>query len=195
MTRVESLGKRTVDLYGSKNPHRGDWADWLYENHVRVVADYAKNLSARFGAREELCIAAALLHDIADAVMPREDPQHEERSTAIAMQLLEESGFSEDEMKIIVDDVIRFHSCHGSDAPQSLVGRVMATADALGHLKTDFYDHALQAFQKKATPEEIKNWALPKIERDYRKKICFDDVRKEVATDYERVKSLFDHLR
>jgi putative nucleotidyltransferase with HDIG domain len=194
MSPLETLKSKVTALYESKNPDRANWADWLYTKHVFVVARYADELAKRFGANPELAAAAGMLHDIADAVTKREDPKHEAESISIARKFLSESGFSSEEIAIVVDDAIRFHSCQGSDAPQSLEGKVMATADALGHLKTDFYDFALDFFKQKHPIPEIKNWALPKIERDYRKKIFFEDIRQETTTDYERAKALFSTL-
>ena len=51
-----------------------------------VVADYAKELNERFKGRDNLAEAAALLHDIADAVMSRFDEGHEEKSLELARQ-------------------------------------------------------------------------------------------------------------
>jgi putative nucleotidyltransferase with HDIG domain len=193
-TRIDSLKEKIVALYESRNPNHADWADWLYENHVFVVASTGKDLAKRYGANEELVMAAAMLHDIADAVMRREDDEHEEESFKIARSLLQETGFSEKEIGIVVDDAIRFHSCHGNNAPNTLEGRVMATADGFVHLTTDFYDFALRTLSGIESADEIKNWALPKIDRDFRKKIMFDEVREEAASSYERVKGLFDRL-
>jgi putative nucleotidyltransferase with HDIG domain len=191
MSRIETLKEKVSALYQSKNPSRADWADWMFENHVFVVANKAGELAKRYGANADLAEAAGMLHDIADAVMLREDKRHEEESHRIARKLLEESGFFEEEIKIIVDDAIMHHACHGDDQPQTLEGKVMATADALAHLETDFYNHALQILQKDLPNEEIKQWALPKIERDYRKKIFFGEVRKETTPAYEKSKALF----
>lgn len=191
MPRIEKLTAKIDALYQAKDSNRADWADWLYENHIFVVAGYAEKLADRFHANKELAMAAGMLHDIADAVMARENPQHEVESLVIARRLLKESDFTEEEIKTVVDDAIRFHGCHGDDMPQTMEGKVMATTDALAHLSTDFYDHALEVFQKESSMEEITSWALPKIERDYRKKIFFDEVREEATDDYERVKRLF----
>ncbi|MDO8505364.1 MAG: HD domain-containing protein [bacterium] len=173
MTRIERLKGKVDALYSARNPNRADWADWLYRNHIFIVTDNAGKLAERFGAQKDLAMAAAMLHDVADAVMPRESEHHEEESIKLAKCFLVESGFSEDEIKIIVDDAIRFHGCHGVSLPQTVEGKVMSTADALAHLQTEFYDFALRALQKNEAIEQIREWALSKIERDFRKKIFF----------------------
>lgn len=189
--RVQILKKKISALYEAKDSNRAEWADWLYENHVFVVADYSGALAIRYNANQELAMAAGMLHDVADAVMAREDSEHEARSWEIARTLLVESGFLAEEISIVVDDAIRFHGCHGDNIPQTLVGKVMASGDALGHLCTDFYDYALSVMQKKESIEEIRDWAFSKIERDYRKKLHFEEVRAEITADYERVRNLF----
>ena len=191
MSRIEQLKEKISVIYQARNPDRADWADWLFENHIFVVAGYAEKLAERFGANKELAMAAGMLHDIADAIMSRENPEHELKSEEIARSLLQQTGFWEQEIKIIVDDAIRFHGCHGTNLPQTLEGKVMATADALAHLATKFYDFALERLREKESLAEIRTWASSKIERDYLKKIFFAEVRTEIFQDYKRVKRLF----
>lgn len=191
MNRIEKLKNKVDELYERKQTGRADWADYLYQKHIFIVAENAKLLAKRFGANMDIVIAASMLHDIADAIMARENPEHEERGNLIARDYLKECDFGADEIKIIVDDAIKFHGCKNSEIPKTLEGKVMATADATAHLKSDFYDYALIFLKKTDSMEEIKNWALPKIERDYWSKIFFDEIRTEAKVDYERVKALF----
>lgn len=191
-SRIQKLEENVRALYETKSPDRADWTDWLYENYVFVVADYSQQVAENFGGNPELARAAGMLHDIADAVMKRDDPSHEVRSVEIARQLLSEGGFSEDEIRIVVDDAIRFHACHGDEQPQTLEGKAMATGDGLGHIATNFYDYGLTNMKARGDSlEQIRTWALPKIERDYREKIQYDEIREETKVDYERVKTLF----
>jgi HD superfamily phosphodiesterase len=191
MNRIELLEQKTRERYEAKHPDRDEWADWLYAYHVFVVVEHAKRLSRIHGVQGDCAIAAAMLHDIADSEMSRFDPRHLERSVEIAEGLLRETAFSEAEIED-TKDTIRYNGCRDGHAPASFEGKIMATADAIAHLSTDFYDHAMEAKKATgATNEEISAWALPKIERDFHDKIFFDDVREEVRPDYERVKGLF----
>ena len=194
MDRIEKIKKKVDELYARTETNRADWADWLYHSHIFVVAENAKQLVKRFGGDSDIAVAASMLHDIADAVMPRENIEHKERSKKIANDFLRECNFSENEIGTIVNDAIEFHGCKNGELPKTLEGKIMATADALAHLKSNFYDYALEKFSKTDSAEDIKSWALPKIERDYRVKIFFDDVRQETRDDYERVKTLFQTL-
>jgi putative nucleotidyltransferase with HDIG domain len=192
MERLQRLEAKVKDLYQDKNPDRDDWADWLAENHVFFVADFATELALKHGASEELARIAALLHDIADVKMERKNEQHEEESLNIARKLMQETGYTDDEIKLVVDDAIRYHSCHGDERPESVEGKILSTADSMAHLKTDFYIYATWAFGcDHRTLEVVKAWALKKIERDLNNKMFFDDVRQELVPDYERIKELF----
>ena len=113
MSRIKEVENKVKELYELKNPKRDDWADWLYEKHVFVVAEEAGRLAVRFDAKKDLAMVAGMLHDIADAVMSRFDPKHEEKSFEIARNILQSSGFSKGEIEIVVNDAIKFHSCRG----------------------------------------------------------------------------------
>jgi HD superfamily phosphohydrolase YqeK len=191
MSKIDLLKNEVEALYGQQRPERTDWADWLYANHVFQVAELAHELAGRYGADSEQAEAAAMLHDVADAVMKRFDPAHEERSTEIARDLLQRTGFSEAEIGVIVDDALRCHGCHEGCLPQTEVGRVMATADAMAHLDSGFYDFAHAQMSAYKTKEEMQKWALPKIERDFYQKIAYPEVRQAMQKHYERCKALF----
>jgi putative nucleotidyltransferase with HDIG domain len=189
--RLERLRQKISGLYEEKRSSRSDWADWLCENHVFFVAEEAGKLADRFGANGELATAAGMLHDVAYAVMSRFDVMHEEESDKIAKEFLQSCGFSSDDIRVVVGDAIRFHSCYDGHVPKSLEGKVMATADAVVHLTSNFYEYATQRMKKEKTYEEIRKWALPKVERDFNDKILFKEIREEVRPDYERQKKFF----
>ena len=160
VSRITLLENSVRQLYEAKHPARTDWADWLYQHHVFVVANYADQLAKQYGADRELVIAASILHDIADAVMSRFHENHAVESLAMARALLQESRFSNKEIFIIVDDAIAKHSCHDGDQPISLEGKVLATADAMAHLTTDFYIHAIwSGGANNVGLDAIKRWA------------------------------------
>lgn len=191
MEKLKVLEQCVKALYKEDNPNRAEWAAWLADNHVFVVADYATGLAKKYGANEELARVAALLHDIADVKMKRSDPTHEEVSLQMAREIMQEAEYSDADIKLVVDDAIRFHSCHGDERPASTEGKILATADSLAHLKTDFYVFATWALGRDSTLVEIKEWVLKKIDRDLNNKILFDDIREEVMPDYKLIKELF----
>ncbi len=191
MTKLDKLEEAVKKLYAAKKPERAEWADWMANNHVFLVADRATDLANRFEANADLARAAALLHDIADCKMSRMDPGHENESLKMARELMIQSGCTEEEISLVVDDAIRYHSCYDGKSPESIEGKILATADSIAHLKTDFYVHAAWAFGKTKTLQELKEWVLKKIERDLNDKVFFDEVREELRPDYEIIKNLF----
>lgn len=192
MARIDELWQHVEKLYTDKLEGRDDWADWLWPNHVVVVANKARELAEQKGADVDLSVAAALLHDIADYKMGRHQDGHEEESLKVAREVMQEHGYSPEEIALVVDDAIRYHSCHGDERPDSVEGLVLATADSLAHLQTNFYVFATWAFGKLGRDlEGLTEWVLKKIERDLYNKISFDDVREQARPDYEMIKNLF----
>ncbi len=197
MSRLDALKARVDALYADKNTSRAkDWADYMYSSHVFLVAEKSRELAERFGADVDVAVAAGMLHDIADALMSREDKRHEAESMTIARSYMRASGFSDEEVAVAVDDAIKYHSCRDGAAPQTLEGKVMATADAMVHLQSDFYDFALATFTARGeTQADISNWGLEKTDRDFNKKIFFSDVQEEVRPDYERQRRRFGAVK
>ncbi len=189
MKRIEELVRKE---YEAKDLNRADWSDWLYENHVFIVGDFAKDLAVRYEASIDQCYAAAILHDIADARMSRFAPNHEQASLEIARELLARSGFDEKEQRIIVDDAILLHSCHDGNSPKTIVGKVLSTADALAHLRTDFYTYTTENLMSDRPEKDRFSWAQNKIPRDYFEKIAFDEVRDESKPYFEKLCSRFN---
>jgi putative nucleotidyltransferase with HDIG domain len=191
MQKLDALRQKIEKLYTANNPDADVWIDWAYPNHVLVVANLTEKIARTQGANIELAVAGALLHDIADAVMARVTPDHEAKSLAMADGLLQESGFSEDETDFIVNEIIEPHSCKEL-MPVKLEGKVMATADGAAHFLTDFYPlFCWRHYGPQDDYKVFKDWMLRKMEKDFTKKLFFDDVKQEVLPHYEALKLVF----
>lgn len=168
-----------------------DWAHWIWSAHVPVVAHNAQKLCQRFGGKPEFAVAGAWLHDIGDTKVSRFADDHEETSDVISRDILTEAGYSKEDIAMIIKEVIAPHSCD-EIMPTSLEGKILATADALAHLQTDFY---LQVCWKHIpegkTYEEFLTWVQAKLDRDYYKKIFFPEIQEEVKIRYEALKLIF----
>lgn len=191
MNRIETLREKVKSLYEAQHEDRGEWAEWMSENHVFLVADRCKELAERFGIDAELAEAAGMLHDIADAVMKRDNPAHDEKSAQLATELLQDCEFSAEEIAIIVHDALEFHACKNGKSPKTPVGEVLATADALVHLQSDFYPYYKAERLKIQSIEAVQQSALEKIERDYNHKIRFPEIKAGATSAYEEAKALF----
>ncbi|HYH75613.1 MAG TPA: HD domain-containing protein [Candidatus Saccharimonadales bacterium] len=191
--KLAKLEQAVRQTYEAKDPQRAAWADWLYDTHVFTVADYAQSLAERYDVPVYMCRAAAVLHDIADASMSRFDPNHEQASMDIARQLLDAAGYDAAEIGIIVDDALKLHSCHDGQRPDTQVGKVLATADALAHLQTDFYTYATETMMDDMPIDKRRAWAAKKIRRDFNDKIAYDAIREEARPYYEKLAAHFNN--
>ena len=195
MTNIEHLRQLVREAYEQKLPTADPWSGWLYENHVLVVAKYAVEIAEKYGADVELAEAASLLHDLADFKMERVNPDHEAESLRLAREFMEQSGYDDQDIALVVDDAIQFHSCHGDEKPQSKEGLVLATADAFAHLKTNYYFFAAWFFGKDGRAlEDFKEWSLKKLDRDLYNKISFEEERHDAQGDYEKLKELIGRI-
>ena len=189
MTRIAILEEKVRALYEEKNPKRASWADWLYKNHVFLVAEEAKRLGNKYNANTQVVEAAAMLHDIADTVMQRADSTHETKSLEIAKQFLKEADFPLVEIEQIITDILPNHGCYPGHFPKTLEGKLMATADAIVHILSDFYHFSLRELRKTMPEEEVCEWFNKKLNRDFKDKIFFDDERKRISPKYKSLKN------
>jgi putative nucleotidyltransferase with HDIG domain len=166
---------------------------WMWDNHVQWVAGKTKELAEKYGANVEKAYCAALLHDLADAKHVRSDKDFKKASDEMGAAVLVEAGFSEDDIKEIIEIIIHPHSCKPGNLPTTLEGKVLATADALFHLQTSFF--AMFCYKNRpevlSSYEEWQGWIDEKLERDYHVKIFFDDEKEIAKPDYEALSRVF----
>lgn len=169
-----------------------DFGQWMWKNHVPLVAKKTEELAKRFNADEDIAVAGAWLHDFGDAFMYRFDEQHEETSVGKAVEVLKKAEYSDLEIEQVMKEVIEPHSCKEGNFPTLIEGKVMATADALAHLTSDFYvQFAWKHLPDGKTYLEFLEWVAEKLERDFNAKIFFDEVKEEVRYRYEALKQVF----
>jgi hypothetical protein len=104
---------------------------------------------------------------------------------------MREFGYNANDMKIVIEDALKRRSREENDGPVTLEGKVLATANALAHLQTDFYVYATWAKGREMSLSGLKTWVLEKAARDFNTSIWFDDVREQVRPDYERIVALY----
>lgn len=189
MIELQKLSQLVTDAYRRAE---SEWGQWVFANHVPVVAAQTQELANRYGADPTIAVAGALLHDFGDAFVHRHAPEHAEVSDRESMAVLKEAGYSDKQITKVIRDVILPHSCKDGFLPTTIEGKIMATADALAHLTTDFY---LQ-FTWKHLPEgknyqQHREWVIQKLERDFHTKIFFEEVRSEVSDRYLALKEVF----
>lgn len=169
-----------------------DFARWMWENHLQLVARKAEELSKQFEANEDLAVAGAWLHDFGDAFVHRHSEEHEAISMSESKKVLQEAGYLSDEIEEVLVAIIGPHSCKEGKLPTTLEGKILATADALAHLTTDFYvQFTWEHLPENKSYEEFLHWVNEKLDRDFHRKIFFDEVREEVKYRYKSLSEVF----
>lgn len=167
-------------------------AHWMWDHHLRIVAKKAEALSVQHNANADLAVAGAWLHDFGDAFINRHNKQFDEVSEKESRTVLQEAGYSPDEIEEVINVIMRPHECRGDDIPQTLEGKILTTADAFAHFMTSFYtEFCWMHIPENKTYREFIDWVAEKFERDYHTKIFFDDIREEVRPRYEALKEIF----
>lgn len=187
---IAKLTQLVDELYMHAPSAADPWIDFGYPKHVKVVVEHAAKLATHYKANSDFCIAGALLHDIADAVMPRAEQGHEARCSQLAAELLTAAGCNIDDQQTIINDIIGPHSCR-ERVPELLEAKILATADAMAHLDTDFYLHFAWRHFGAPEYEDYKAWVRQRIEKDYHRKIFFDDAREQMTSKYNALKLVF----
>lgn len=164
---------------------------WMWRHHIPWVARKAALLAKKYGAHQENAICAALLHDLGDATYERDDPQFESWSWEQAKAILKKAGYRHAQREAILE-AIRTHSCHPGHLPTTLEGKVLATADAMWHLQTNFFAEICYMNRPIAGAyADWQTWFNKKIDRDFNVKILFDDEREEVRADHDALIKVF----
>ncbi|HLC87741.1 MAG TPA: HD domain-containing protein [Patescibacteria group bacterium] len=193
MDKLNQVIEIVNGLYAKKNPVI-DWNKWVFEGHIKVVADWVEKISEKYDCDKESVLAAAFLHDLAYAWTSKNDPDLEEKSESKAREVLEEAGYSENQVIFIVDKIIHGHGMQEGTEPETLEAKVLATADALAHFTTDFYLVICwnrYLFEKKSL-EDYKKWVLEKIERDFNNKIFFEEYKGIAKPHHQSLETLFN---
>ncbi len=178
-------------LYASATTSMGKW---MWRNHTQWVADKAKQLAEKYGADAERVYCAALLHDLGDGRYERGHKDFDTWSWETSKAILKKAGFRKGERDEILE-AIRTHSCHPGHLPTRIEGKILATADGMWHLQTDFFP-VICYMNRPATArsyEEWQSWFSQKIARDFGSKIFFEDEKEEVRKDYEALKRVFEN--
>ncbi len=186
--QIELIKKEIRTLY--KKSKDESMRVWFFKGHVMLVARYAEEIAEKVGADKEIVILAALFHDIARAWGVNKNPALMEESLKKAEEMMKKYSYLNSQIQK-VKEAILYHSCR-KKLPQVEEGRVLATADALAHFLSEFYLilpvncwlTAVKGF------EEYREWALEKIERDFHKKIFYDEYREKVRKNYEALKTV-----
>jgi len=157
--------------------------DWFYDAHLLAVEDFALKLLDKLPeADKNITMLGVWLHDIQRVRGLEGD--HVYAGAAEAEKLLQELGYNQEIIQK-VKKIIQTHRCNSDELPDSVEGKILASADAMSHYTNDFYLHI--ACRGKRTPENFKAWVLEKLDRDFNKKISFDFARDMVRERHQTI--------
>jgi len=191
MNRINEVYSRVENIYMKQDSQAV--GKWMWENHVKWVSKKAQILAQKYQADEEKVVVGALLHDLADARYERGHEKFDSWGDKTAREVLLDVKFASTEIDEIIKIIVNPHACRPDNLPTTLEGKVLATADAMFHLQTSFFPLFCFANRpvSKQSFEDWQVWFLEKIERDFHKKIFFEDERAEVLPDYKALKKVF----
>src|SRR5688500_235002 len=189
MGRSKLVFDEINELYLSATTSMGKW---MWQNHTQWVADKARQLAKKYKADVEKVYCAALLHDLGDSRYERGHESFDIWSKEKGEEILLKAMFSQDEIEEIME-AVRTHGARPGNLPVTQEGKVLATADGMWHIQTNFFPIIcyMNRPQNTHSYEEWQEWFVGKIERDFGPKIFFDDEREEVRADYESLKRVF----
>lgn len=186
--KQKSVFEQVEKLY---NQSKLRMAHWIWRTHVQVVANNTLALAKKYNANKDYVFCGALLHDLGDVWLDRDHPQFESVGKSEAEKILRVAGFSNTEIATILTEIIEPHSCNPNHYPTILEGKILATADAITHFKTNFYNEVKEIAFPNITTEEYRQWVNKKLDKDLKIKILFNDIRAEVEPFYKKWKEQF----
>jgi uncharacterized protein len=121
-----------IDSFVEQEMTQSDAGAHAYD-HVKRVFSLAMRIGTILGANLRVLGAAALLHDVGRARENETGVSHSIVSGEMSVEILEEVGFTQDEIQS-VRDVIRTHRFSEGLTPTSLEGEILSDADKLDAL-------------------------------------------------------------
>lgn len=189
MSKQQIVFTEVEKLYANSNR---DMGKWMWKNHVQWVANKAIVLAKKYGADADKVYAGALLHDLGDVWMERDAEDFDTKGEEESKRILSKAGFSDEEIKEVLEDIVKPHSCYPDNLPVTIEGRCLATADAMFHLVTDFFPQfGWMNLPKPKKYSEWISWVTEKIDRDLNNKIFFEDEKQEAMPYYKALKKVY----
>jgi len=163
---------------------------WIFPQHIDISVRFARELAVKYGANEEVCALASLLHD-AGLAYKRESADsvgHEERSAEYIKKFLPNYGYTE---SVIAKVAVCALATELETKISSLEEKIVRTADGLAHILSLHY------FAKVSFSPDWESgvrFLEKKVKKDW-EKICFDDERNVARSAYEYINSIVKQYR
>lgn len=158
---------------------------WFYEEHLLVVKKLALDLCDLYPqANRDAVILSVWFHDIGRA--HGHDENHDLYGADYARKILTKNNFDQDLIKLVVNSC-KTHSCEKNGKPESLEGKILATADALSHYHNGHFLRIFNSWSKNSDEDyhELKKKLFEKIKNDFTEKIFFTEVKQAIKPMYQ----------
>ena len=154
----------------------------IWTHHIREVVRLGKDLSAEFGADEEVVELAALLHDYASVKDERLYAEHHVHGPLEAETLLTSLGYPGEKIAAVKRCVAEHRgSVQGErTTPEA---RCLASADALAHIQNAPSLLFFVYVHKRLNIDEGATWVREKLTRSWEK--LEPEVRERASAPYE----------
>ncbi len=152
----------------------GDFDFW--DEHIKFVVHYAKQLAQKYGADVEVVELGALLHDIALVSNVGARQEHHERGAIIAAELLQQLGYDANKTEQVRQCVYRHRSSRNA---QSIEEVCVADADILAHFANIPMIFQVGFVLQKKNLREVKAGLRAGLQED------FDDLSERTKRDFQ----------
>ncbi len=157
---------------------------WHLVGHVPEAVKWTEKIISKYPAADrEVALISVWLHDSAHYEGDWE-VDHAVKSENKARKFLQELGPTKDKIDKICH-CIRAHRCRDV-LPQTIEAKIVACADSASHMTDILYIDMIK--------NDKTQYALEKLERDYRDLSAFPDVKNNLAPVYEAWKRLIISL-
>jgi predicted hydrolase (HD superfamily) len=148
--------------------------------HMREAEKWAHRILRNHPeADPEIVLLSVWLHDIGHTTGDRET-DHAHQSALEAERFLTEVGLASEKVRRVVH-CVRTHRCRDIQ-PETMEAKVLAAADSASHMTDVHYIvHASRG---------ARDYAVEKLEKDYRDLGFFPEVQRELASLYEAWRQL-----
>ncbi|PIN91310.1 metal-dependent phosphohydrolase [Candidatus Pacearchaeota archaeon CG10_big_fil_rev_8_21_14_0_10_35_13] len=153
---VEEECKKPTNSYGYQ----------VYSNHLLPVINYAKILTKKMNANEEIVELAATLHDIGLIMHGREN--HHITGAEIAEKKLKELNYPEEKIEQ-VKHCIRTHRGSKDIKRETKEAQIVADADAMSHFDRIGGIFWIAYFVEKLNQEEAREFVKTKLTKSFNK--------------------------
>ncbi|MFH0949215.1 MAG: HD domain-containing protein [Candidatus Aenigmatarchaeota archaeon] len=167
---------------------------WFIDLHLKPMKEIAFELAEKLDADKTVIELAVWLHDITHVIGIKKIPHdHPKVNSDFAEKFLKENGFDENTIKNVCHCILN-HGCQDGRIPKTLEGKIIASADAMAHIKN--FEMLLFAgfYLNKYDNKEVYNWLKAKISRDWKQKIMLPEAKEMIKERYHEIEILLENM-